>query len=157
MTSSGKIVAAGMVLAVAVVGGYFLMMELKPDPNVAILAKLIVLDDTHFAFDSAILTKEGARNVRRNIQVLKDNPEARIRIAGYSSASGPEKHNQELSEQRAKAVKAILVNEGGIAPARLAIIGYGETWPAKFERIPKHIDSMEARANMRVLFEIIVK
>jgi len=62
-----------------------------------------------------------------------------------------------LSERRAKAVEEILVREGGITPARLTTIGYGETRPAIFEPIPKNIDSKEARANMRVLFEIIVK
>jgi outer membrane protein OmpA-like peptidoglycan-associated protein len=136
-----------------------LIAEPKPEPvvdqNVVVLEKLIVLDDTHFNFDSAILTKAGAIVVIDNTQVLKDNPEAKIRIAGYASASGTEEYNQKLSERRANAVEAILVNVGGIAPERLTTIGYGKTRPAMYEPIPKNIDSKEARANMRVLFEII--
>ena len=122
-----------------------------------ILAKLIVLEDTHFEYGTDTLTKAGVKIVIGNTQILQDNPEAKIRIAGYASASGTEEYNQKLSEKRANAVKEILIKEGGIAPERLTTIGYGEMRPAIFEPIPKHIDSKEARANMRVLFEVMVK
>jgi OmpA-OmpF porin, OOP family len=88
---------------------------------------------------------------------VKENPKAQIRIAGYTSASGTEAYNQKLSERRANAVKAYLVNEGIIAPDRLSKIGYGETNPAMYEAAPKEIYSKAAKANMRVLFEVIVK
>jgi len=78
-------------------------------------------------------------------------------IAGYTSASGTEAYNQKLSERRANAVKAYLANEGIIAPDRLSTIGYGETNPAMHEAAPKEIYSKAAKANMRVLFEVIVK
>ncbi|MFA5859095.1 MAG: IPT/TIG domain-containing protein, partial [Elusimicrobiota bacterium] len=129
----------------------------KVQPTVIILEKLILFEDTHFEFDSSTLTKDGARIVVENTQVLKDNPVAKIRIAGYASASGTEEYNQKLSERRASAIKEILVKVGGISQDRITTIGYGETRPAMFEPIPAHIDSMEAQANMRVLFEIIVK
>ncbi|MDD5686915.1 MAG: OmpA family protein [Elusimicrobia bacterium] len=139
--------------------------EIKPEPkpvpvvepNVIILEKLIVLDDTHFKFDTATLTEEGTKVVIENTKVLQDNPEAKIRIAGYASASGTEEYNQKLSERRAKAVEEILIKDGGIAPERLTTIGYGKTRPAEYEPIPGNINSKEAHANMRVLFEIIVK
>jgi outer membrane protein OmpA-like peptidoglycan-associated protein len=118
---------------------------------------MVVLEDTHFEFDSSTLTKEGKKIVIENTQVLRDNPKARIRIAGYASASGTVEYNQKLSERRAKAVKEMLIKEGGIAEARMTTIGYGKTRPAVFEPIPKDIDSKAAKANMRVLFEIIVE
>jgi outer membrane protein OmpA-like peptidoglycan-associated protein len=135
--------------------------EVKPapvvEPKLAVLENMVVLEDTHFEFDSSTLTKEGKKIVLENTQVLRDNPKARVRIAGYASASGTEEYNQKLSERRAKAVKEMLVKEGGIPEARMTTIGYGETRPAKFESTPKDIDSKAAKANMRVLFEIIVK
>lgn len=88
---------------------------------------------------------------------MKENPKAQIRIAGYTSASGTEAYNQKLSERRANAVKSYLVNEGIIASDRLTTIGYGETNPAMYEAAPKEIYSKAAKANMRVLFEVIVK
>jgi OOP family OmpA-OmpF porin len=50
-----------------------------------------------------------------------------------------------------------LINEGGIAPGRLDTIGYGETRPALYEVTPEDISSKAAKANMKVLFEVIVK
>jgi OOP family OmpA-OmpF porin len=117
---------------------------------------LIVLEDNHFEFDKSAITKQGADILDDNIQILKTNPKDRILIAGYTSAKGTEEYNQKLSERRAEAVRDYLV-KGGIAPERLETIGYGRTRPAEFEPIPNNIYSKEAKANMRVLFEVIVK
>jgi OOP family OmpA-OmpF porin len=125
----------------------------------AIEPKIIVLafEDVHFDFDQSTLKPEAKEILKRNIQVLKDNPRAQIRIAGYTSASGTDEYNQALSERRAMAVKSYLIDEGIITPDRLAVIGYGESNPAMHEAAPKEIYSQEAKANMRALFEIIVK
>lgn len=111
----------------------------------------------HFDFDKSTLTPEAKEILKRSIQTLKDNPKSRVRIAGYTSASGTEEYNQRLSERRAKAVEDYLVQEGIITPDRLSTIGYGETRPAEFEAAPKDLYSKAAKANMRVLFEVIVK
>ena len=121
--------------------------------------KVIILafEDVHFDFDKSTLKPEAQTILKRNIQLLKDNPKAKVRIAGYTSASGTEAYNQKLSERRAKAVQEYLINEGGIAPDRLSTIGYGETNPAIYEAAPKELYSKAAKANMRVLFEISVQ
>lgn len=121
--------------------------------------KVIVLafEDIHFDFDKSTLKPEAQAILKRDIQLLKDNPNAKIRIAGYTSAAGTNLYNQKLSERRAAAVQEYLINEGLIAPDRLSTIGYGETDPAMYEAAPKEIYSKAAKANMRVLFEIIVK
>lgn len=125
----------------------------------AVEPKIVVLafEDVHFDFDQSTLKPEAKEILKRNIQLLKDNPRAQIRIAGYTSASGTAEYNQALSERRAMAVKNYLIDEGIITPERLSIIGYGETNPAMHEAAPKEIYSDEAKANMRALFEIIVK
>ena len=121
--------------------------------------KIIVLafEDVHFDFDKSTLTPEAQTILKRNIQLLKDNPKAKVRIAGYTSASGTDAYNQALSERRAKAVQEYLINEGVITPDRLSTIGYGEANPSMYEAAPKEIYSKAAKANMRVLFEIVVK
>jgi len=122
-------------------------------------AKVIVLafEDVHFDFDQSTLKPEAQTILKRNIQLLKENPQTQIRIAGYTSASGSEAYNQKLSERRANAVQKYLINEGIIASDRLSTIGYGETNPAMYEAAPEDIYSKAAKANMRVLFEIIVQ
>ncbi len=123
------------------------------EPKVIVLA----LEDVHFDFDKSTLTPEAQTILKRNIRLLKDTPDAQVVVAGYTSASGTDDHNQKLSERRAKAVKAYLVTEGVISAERLSTIGYGEKNPAMHEAAPEQIHSEAAKANMRVLFEIIVK
>jgi OOP family OmpA-OmpF porin len=119
--------------------------------------QVLVFEDIHFDFDKATLKPEAKTILKRNIQLLKENPRTHVRIAGYTSASGSEEYNRKLSERRANAVKDYLINEGIITADRLSIVGYGETRPAMHEASPQDIRSQAAKANMRVLFEIIVK
>jgi OmpA-OmpF porin, OOP family len=118
---------------------------------------VLVFEDIHFDFDSAALKPEAKRLLKRNIQLLKENPKTKVRISGYTSASGSDAYNKKLSEKRSKAVQEYLINEGAITRDRLTPIGYGETNPAMIEANPKDINSAAAKANMRVLFEIILQ
>ncbi len=125
----------------------------QPTPKVVVLA----FEDIHFDFDKATLKPEAQTILKRNIQLLKENPKAQVRIAGYTSASGSDAYNQKLSERRANAVKGYLVSEGLISSDRLSIIGFGKRDPAIHEAAPKEIYSAAAKANMRALFEIVVQ
>ncbi|RJP75855.1 MAG: outer membrane beta-barrel domain-containing protein [Desulfobacteraceae bacterium] len=139
---------------------------LAAEPNVEEKVKVAVVEpktiilafeDVHFDFDKSILTPEAQVILKRSIQRIKDNPDAKIRIAGYTSASGSEEYNQKLSERRAKAVYDYLTNEELVPSEKLATIGYGERSPAMYEPIPKNLYSSEAKTNMRVLFEVVAK
>jgi outer membrane protein OmpA-like peptidoglycan-associated protein len=135
------------------------LSELKPimlvlDPKVD--EKVVAFGDTHFAFDQSTLTIEAQALLDKDIQFLKENPKMNVRMAGYTSAKGTEEINQKLSEDRANAVRNYLV-EKGIKAERITTIGYGRTKPALYEVSPDNINSPEAKANMRVLFEIVVK
>jgi OOP family OmpA-OmpF porin len=126
---------------------------------VAAKAKVVVLalDDIHFNFDKATLKPEAKVILKENIQLLKKNRKAQIRIAGYTSALGAADYNKSLSARRAKAVEDYLIEEGLVAPDRLSTIGYGEANADVYEAAPKELYSPAAKANMRVEFEIIVK
>lgn len=129
-----------------------MMLVMDPQPD----EKVLVFGDTHFEFAQSSLTPEAKLLLDDDVQVLKANPSVHVRMAGYTSAKGSEAINQLLSEKRANAVREYLI-EKGIAADRISIIGYGRTRPALYEMDPQDIDSKEARANMRVLFEINVK
>jgi len=124
------------------------------DPKVD--EKVVVFGDTHFAYDKSTLSQEAKTLLDKNVQGLKENPKIDVRMAGYTSAEGTEEINQKLSEQRANTVRDYLI-EQGIAPERITVIGYGRTKPAVYEVTPGDINSKEAKANMRVLFEVVVK
>ncbi|MFA5179992.1 MAG: OmpA family protein [Syntrophales bacterium] len=129
------------------------VIKAEADKKVIVLA----FEDVHFDFDKSVLTPEAKAILKRDIQMLKDNPKAKVRLAGYTSASGTDAYNQALSERRSAAVRDYLVSEGVITPDRLTTIGYGETDPAMYEAAPKQIYSKAAKANMRCLFEIVVE
>jgi outer membrane protein OmpA-like peptidoglycan-associated protein len=127
-----------------------LVLDAKPNE------KVVAFGDTHFAYNSSALTLNAKTLLDEQAKVLKENPKTKVRMAGYTSASGSEESNQKLSEQRADAVRDYLV-EKGVAKNRVSIIGYGKTKPALYEANPDDLDSKAAKQNMRVLFEIVVE
>lgn len=125
-------------------------------PTVVAEPEVLVLEDVHFNFDTAELNDETRVILRQHVQTLKANPQARVRIAGYTSASGTAEYNQALSERRAQSIKAFLILEG-VDANRFKTIGFGQRNPAEYEANPSVLRSDAAKANMRGLFEIIVE
>ena len=83
-----------------------------------------VLGHVLFDFDKAILRPEGFPIIDEAITVLKNNPGMRVELQGHCDIRGTRQYNQTLSEKRADAVRAYMVDMG-IAPDRLSTIGFG--------------------------------
>ena len=79
-----------------------------------------------FAYKSFALTNGTKKTVKNAVLLLQKFPKLRLQISGYTDDLGTPEVNQQLSLERAKAVQQHLIQQG-IAPARLAIKGYGET------------------------------
>ena len=60
-------------------------------------------------------------------KVLEKNPELRLRLEGHTSAEGDAAFNQKLSEARAQAAVAFLVEHEGIDASRLEAVGKGSS------------------------------
>jgi outer membrane protein OmpA-like peptidoglycan-associated protein len=133
------------------------MAKSEPKPEPKIVEKVIILEDVHFDLDKSTLTNEAQTILKRNIQILKDNPDMRIRIQGHTSAVATEEYNQSLSERRAASVNAFLIEEGGIGSDRLSTIGYGEARLELAEPNPEIAESPAAKVNRRVIFKVIVE
>lgn len=58
---------------------------------------------------------------------MKQDPDARALVIGYTDASGNAEGNQRMSEQRAQAVKNYLVTRHGIDPSRITTEGRGSS------------------------------
>ena len=127
-----------------------------PVKTVTTAPEVLELEDVHFNFDTAELTSDTKVILRQHVQTLKANPDAKVRIAGYTSASGTKEYNQALSKRRAESIKAFLVHQG-VAANRFKTIGFGERKPAEYEAQPTSLRSDAAKANMRGLFEIIIE
>ncbi len=79
-----------------------------------------------FDFDSATLRPEVREKLRRLTKSLKKYPETDVFIVGHTNSTGPEAYNQRLSEQRAKAAAAFLMQQG-IRPSRIRTMGKSKT------------------------------
>ena len=128
-----------------------------PPPPPAAESVKIVLEDIHFDFDKATLTKAAREILARDIATLKENQGVKVQIEGHTCAHGAEDYNMALGERRANAVKEYLVSQG-IAASRLTTISYGETRLAMPEiPTPKNKESKEAKTNRRVHFEVMAQ
>lgn len=89
---------------------------------------LVTLGDVLFETGRAEI-KPGAQGALRKLAgYLQAHPERQVLIEGYTDSVGNDAYNLALSQQRAEAVAAALVRLG-VAPARVATRGYGETYP----------------------------
>jgi len=79
--------------------------------------------------------------------VLKENPNMRVRIIGHTDTDGNAANNLDLSKRRATAVKNYLVSEFKIEPSRIETNGKGQTEPLA----PNNTEEGKAK-NRRVEF-----
>ncbi len=83
----------------------------------------------YFDVNKAEIRSESYGTLRDIAQVLKDNPEIRVRVAGHTDSDGDDALNLSLSEKRAASVKKELTQTFGIEDSRLETIGVGEQQP----------------------------
>ncbi|MES2263325.1 MAG: OmpA family protein [Pseudomonadota bacterium] len=89
---------------------------------------VITFGDVLFNVDQARLTEGGVRTARKLADVLAQHPERNVMVEGFTDSTGSSAHNMELSQRRAEAVRAVLM-EMGIAGNRIVTRGYGEAYP----------------------------
>lgn len=83
-----------------------------------------------FAFDSAYLDQTARAILSRQAAWIRQFPEVRFRVYGYTDAVGTAAYNKQLGLRRANAAVAYLTSQG-ISRARLeAVVSFGETNPA---------------------------
>ena len=82
-----------------------------------------------FDTGKATIRPESAGALATIAEVLKGDPALKIEIQGHTDNVGAAAANLKLSQDRAAAVKAYLVQTGGIAATRLTTAGLGDTKP----------------------------
>lgn len=87
-----------------------------------------VLENVQFDFDKAVIKPQYQPIIDEAAEVLKKNPEVKVRVDGHTDSDGPEAYNQKLSERRATAVRQALIGKG-IAAERITMKGFGESQP----------------------------
>jgi OOP family OmpA-OmpF porin len=90
--------------------------------------RTFVFDQLNFESGSAQLTPDSNETVNNLATILKAYPHATIQLAGHTDNTGNPQTNQQLSLDRANAVKTMLVNDG-VAETRISTVGYGQDRP----------------------------
>jgi len=109
---------------------------------------VLTLGDVLFDTGKANLNPGSARKLDQLAQFLADHPERRVQIDGFTDSVGTDAYNQDLSQQRADAVKSSLISRG-IDPTRIGSQGYGKGFP-----VANNVDSGGRQLNRRV--EVVI-
>ncbi len=88
----------------------------------------IVVQDIHFDINKYQIKPESYKVLDEIVEMLKTHDNMEVTIEGHTDANGSNDDNLTLSEKRAEAVKAYLVDKG-IKRYRLSSKGYGEERP----------------------------
>jgi outer membrane protein OmpA-like peptidoglycan-associated protein len=103
--------------------------EPKPERVTVKQDRIEIKEKIMFDVDKATIKPESHGLLDEIAAVVQKNQQLKkISIEGHTDSDGSDQYNQKLSDQRAGAVKAYLV-EHGVAEPRLASIGYGESRP----------------------------
>jgi outer membrane protein OmpA-like peptidoglycan-associated protein len=80
-----------------------------------------------FQFASADLSQAPIEQLRKLGLLIKQNPNVTFSIEGYTDSFGDAAYNQQLSQDRADAVRTWLIQNMDVDPAHIQAIGYGAT------------------------------
>lgn len=89
---------------------------------------VLTLGNVLFQLDSAELVPGAATQMDQLAAVLKQRPDYRVEIDGYTDSTGGDTYNLGLSQRRAEAVQRALTMRG-IDPSRVSARGHGEAMP----------------------------
>jgi OOP family OmpA-OmpF porin len=155
VTIQGKVASAGMAETIAgelgreLPPGYTLRNQLQTEP-----ADQVILDRTlsnrvvEFQNGSAALTPAGRAIVDEMIAALKKLTPERMAIIGHTDNQGTPAANLHLSQARADAVKAYLV-ENGMAASGIRTAGMGAAQP-----VASNASEDGRRRNRRIEFRV---
>jgi len=120
----------------------------EPPPPPKVVEK-IVLNGIQFDFDKAVIKDQYFPILDEGIAALEKHSEKNVAVEGYTCSIGTEEYNLRLSEKRAEAVKAYMV-EKGIVADRLSTTGYGEANP-----VADNATRQGREMNRRVEFKVM--
>lgn len=88
-------------------------------------------------------------NLDKIINFLMDNPTIRLHIEGHTDSDGNPELNRKLSQDRADAIRAYLIDFGKVDAVRVQATGYGSSKPIVEEKTAE-----DKKLNRRVEFKI---
>ena len=102
-----------------------------------------------FDVNEATIKGESMGTINEIVEMMTEHPDLKFRVEGHTDGDGDESYNQNLSEERASAVKNLLI-QSGIDASRLDSKGFGESMPVNEN------STSEGKANNRRVEFIII-
>jgi OOP family OmpA-OmpF porin len=105
-----------------------------PPPPPVVMAppvkrRVTISAESLYGFDHSNLRPEGKAALDAFARDLQGADYSSVVVEGHTDRLGTTAYNQTLSEQRAEVVKAYLVSDGKLDPAKVSAVGKGETMP----------------------------
>lgn len=100
---------------------------LKPIEEIIKVSE-VVLNPIYFEYDKSNITQEGAFELDKLVQVMKDRPNMVIMAKAHTDNRGTDKYNERLSDRRAKSTRQYIISKG-IDASRISAKGMGELEP----------------------------
>lgn len=96
----------------------------------------LTLFGVNFEVDKAIIRPESLPILEINAQLFTRYPDLVVEIRGHTDSDGSAAHNRDLSDRRARAVRATLIRLG-VPADRMTARGYGEDMPVASNATPE--------------------
>ncbi|MCU7881201.1 MAG: peptidoglycan-associated lipoprotein Pal [Candidatus Thiodiazotropha sp. (ex Lucinoma aequizonata)] len=97
------------------------------NPNGLLATRVI-----YFDFDMSTVWSDYMDVIQAHADYLAANPEVVVRLEGHADEKGTREYNLGLGENRANAVRSLMLAQG-VSDNQLVVVSYGEEQPAAFE------------------------
>jgi len=124
--------------------------EFKNGTNDQLKDKWFSFDDLNFVVGKTELTPESKRQLDNIVAILKEFPDVKIKIGGYTDKTGDDAANLKLSDSRAKAVQAAL-QKAGVGEQVPEAEGYGE----KFATVDEGASDEDRKVDRKTAIRLI--
>lgn len=105
----------------------------------------------NFDFDKADVKAEFLSEIEDVALFMEQHPDVVVELEGHTDSRGTEAYNLDLSQRRADAVRAELIERFEVASSRVSARGFGESQPVASN------DSNAGRASNRRVITVIIK
>ncbi len=119
---------SGVFSIAATKGGKLKIQAILNPIDVIVTEKEVILKEITFEFNKANITQDGAFELDKLVQVMKNNDKLVIMAKAHTDNRGSDQYNMNLSDQRAKSTVQYVISKG-IDKSRITGKGYGESEP----------------------------
>ena len=124
--------------------------EYKNANNEQLKDRWFNFDDLNFEFGTTKLTAESQRQLNNIVDILKENPDVKIKIGAYTDKKGDDAANMKLSSDRAKAVQSAL-KAAGVGSQVPEAEGYGEQFATVDENASDEARLVDRKTAIRLI------